>query len=72
MRRWQLNTLGAVLLLLALLCFVVGSFVRIIICDYPGCDDGRTQTMLTYYAIGALLGALGGYLLMRGKRHNGD
>ena len=59
-------------MLLALLCFVVGSFVRIIICDYPGCDEGRTQTMLTYFAIGALLGALGGHLLMRGKRHSGD
>ncbi|MDP8909537.1 MAG: hypothetical protein M3N47_10585 [Chloroflexota bacterium] len=71
MRRWQLTTLGAVLLLLGLLCFAAGSFVRIIICDYPGCESGRTQTMLTYYAVGALLGVVGGYVLLRGKRHKG-
>ena len=57
---------------LGLLCFAAASFVRIIICDYPGCEDGRAQTMLTYHAVGALLGVLGGYLLIRGKRHRGD
>lgn len=72
MRRWQLNTLGAVLLLLGVLCFAAGSLVRIIICDYPGCEDGRTETMLTYYAVAALLGVVGGYLLSRGRRREGD
>jgi len=28
--------------------------------------------MLTYYAVGALLGVLGGYLLIRGKRRRRD
>lgn len=72
MRRWQLTALGVVLSSLAVLCFVAGSVVRIIICDYPGCEDGRTQTMLTYYAVGALLGAVGGYLVIRGMRRRDD
>ena len=67
MKRWLL-AVGVLLLVVAVLCLVLGTFVRIIICDYPGCDDERTETMVRWYAAGAVSGLAGGFALFHASR----
>jgi hypothetical protein len=67
-KRWLPVAVGVVLLIAGLLCFVLGSFIQIIICDYPGCEDGRTQSTLLWYAAGVVSWLIAGFLLFRASR----